>query len=70
MKQADLPKCPTCGAMPEWRWKEHWLGSCHGTLKCPYEHHKVFQPYGTGAQAKARELLIGKWIKLVQEHTA
>lgn len=67
MKQADLPKCPTCGATPEYSWRERGWGTCHGALKCPYEHHKVFQAYNAGSQDSARPLLVEKWLSLVEE---
>lgn len=60
--------CPACGATPEWRWRERGRGTCHGSLKCPYEHHAVYQAYNVGSQEAAKKSLLVKWAELLKEH--
>lgn len=68
MKQSQLPECPTCGAMPEYSWRERGQGTCHGALKCPYDHHRVFVAYQSGNQSAARPKLVEQWLALVEEN--
>lgn len=63
-----LPKCPTCGAAPEFHWKNFTFGACSGALKCPYEHYRVQQSYWAGGKKKAKQQLEEKWTAAVNNN--
>ncbi|NDO81492.1 hypothetical protein CJP72_12155 [Citrobacter sp. NCU1] len=67
MKQSDLPRCPTCGNMPEYALKPNYMGWVWGGLKCPYNHYSVLLGGPAGSRAKAIETLEPQWIELVEK---
>ncbi|EMB3264482.1 TPA: hypothetical protein ACS624_002968 [Klebsiella michiganensis] len=60
-----LQKCPDCGAVPEFHWKDYTFGSCSGALKCPYDHYRVQHSYWAGSKVKAKQALEEKWVAAV-----
>ncbi|EFH8163220.1 TPA: hypothetical protein UOR20_003918 [Escherichia coli] len=67
MKQRELPRCPTCGARPEYFLKTRLYGWLQGNMKCPYGHHMVKLDYPAGNKREAEKILIPKWLALVEE---
>lgn len=67
MKQGELPKCPTCGAMPEYAFKVDYYGQHRGGLKCPYNCHRVQLDSPIGSRNRAEEILDPQWIELVEK---
>ncbi|EDW9825736.1 hypothetical protein GTR05_004966 [Salmonella enterica] len=65
MKQADLPKCPTCGNTPEYAFKIDRFGWVRGGLKCPYSCHRVQLNSPAGSRARAEAILDPQWLELV-----
>ncbi|MDM4342359.1 hypothetical protein QTP15_33290 [Klebsiella oxytoca] len=62
-----LQKCPDCGAVPEFHWKDYTFGSCSGALKCPYDHYRVQHSYWACGKNKARHALEQKWAEAVNK---
>lgn len=64
----NLEKCPDCGAVPEFHWKDYTFGACSGALKCPYDHYRVQQSYWAGGKEKAKNKLKEKWMAAVNKN--
>lgn len=67
MKQSDLPKCPTCGNVPEYVFKTDRFGWYRGGLKCPYNCHRVQLDSPAASRVRAEERLAPQWIELVEK---
>ncbi len=67
MKQSELPRCPTCGARPEYFLKTRLYGWLQGNLKCPYRHHQVTLGCPAVSKREAEKILAPKWCSLVVE---
>lgn len=65
MKQSELPRCPTCGNLPEYSLKLNYLGWVWGELKCPYGCHRVKLNGPAGSRARAEAILDPQWLELV-----
>lgn len=67
IKQSNLPRCPTCGNMPEYALKPNHLGWVWGGLKCPYDHYRVNLNGPAGSREQAENKLAPQWIELVEK---
>lgn len=67
MKQSELPKCPTCGATPEYNVRGPKWGLYRGSLRPPCNHHYVILESPTGSREQAMNNLAENWCELVRE---
>lgn len=67
MKQGELPKCPTCGASPEYSIRGPKWDLYRGSLRPPCNHHYVILESPAGSREKAMNSLAESWCELVRE---